>query len=202
MWLMKKICCLWKKNEKKKVYWNNNIEKYIIFFKNQRRRELCKGGEIINVLISPFHLLCIFKEFGEGIDLFHPDLKSQNNYYFLANAIIFKDVDHVNFTIGCDEVCNSCVYLKNDNCIDKLVENKNYLNINDYYININNYLFSIMKINDNNSYDMKHILNLINNIISIEIVNKCWIYNSQIENEMILSYIKNGLMKLLKRYTQ
>ena len=38
-------------------------------------------GDDMNVKITPYHLFCIIKQYGENIELFHPDIKKQNDYF-------------------------------------------------------------------------------------------------------------------------
>ena len=54
----------------------------------------------MNVKITPYHLFCIIKQYGENIELFHPDIKKQNDYYFIANGIIYSDIELISFTMS------------------------------------------------------------------------------------------------------
>lgn len=151
----------------------------------------------MNIKITPYHLLCILNNFGEGNEIFQPDLKSKNDYYFLANAIIFKDVEHISFTIKNDDICNPCIYLNNKICTEVTVENSLKVNKNDYYIDLNKMLFDQMNLIENNLYDFNFIINFFDEIITNEIINKCWSLNSKEDNLIIFKNIKSGLKKLL-----
>ena len=167
--------------------------------KENQTKYFSKGGDIINITISPFHLLCILKEYGEGTDLFQPDLELKNEYYFLANAIVFKDVEHLVFTIEPDDACNSCVFLKNDICIDEIKENNIQINKNIYYTDINRFLFKIFNIQKENLYDFNNIMMQIRKKMSVEIIDRCWSFNSEEESKIIFECIQKGINKLLSK---
>ena len=80
----------------------------------------------MNVKITPYHLFCIIKQYGENIELFHPDIKKQNDYYFIANGIIYSDIELISFTKGSGRI--SLNYDGYDNCHnqDEIIELKNY----------------------------------------------------------------------------
>lgn len=151
----------------------------------------------MNIKITPYHFLCILNNYGEGIELFQPDPKTKNDYYFLANAIIYDDVEHISFTIYNDDICDPCNFFRDEMCIDTINENNINLNKNIYYVDTNKMLFKEMNIRDNCFYNFKYIINLVNETINFEIVNKCWFFLPKEKTKIIYNNIKNGLKKLL-----
>lgn len=128
----------------------------------------------MDINITPFHLLCILNNYGEGIELFQPDSKTKNDYYFLANTIIYDDIKHISFTNYSDDICDPCIFLKDKICIDVINENNINLNKDVYCTDTNRMLFKKMNIKENCLYDFKYVINLVNKTINFEIVNKCW----------------------------
>lgn len=151
----------------------------------------------MNIFISPFHLLNILKDYGEGTELFQPDLKSKSDYYFLGNAIIYKDVEHIAFVVKNDEICDPCIYFINETCTDVIDKGNIKINKNNYYTDLNRKLFNNMNIKENYLYNFYYIINYINKIINIKIINICWPFNSKEQNIKILNNIRSALKKLI-----
>ncbi|MFQ9252850.1 MAG: hypothetical protein ACLUZU_14940 [Faecalibacillus intestinalis] len=143
----------------------------------------------MNVKITPYHLFCIIKQYGENIELFHPDIKKQNDYYFIANGIIYSDIELISFTMKEDDICKSCVY--NENSICKKV-NKNYENMNEL-------LFIKLDIVENCYYNFNYIIELLQSKINFKMINECYHFYSLEEKREILKNIKNGLDKLINK---
>lgn len=143
----------------------------------------------MNIKITPYHLFCILKKYGENIELFHPDLKKQNDYYFVANGIIYRDIKFIAFTISEDDICKPCVYNEDNLCKVR----------DESYKNINKIIFDKLELVENNFYDFNYIIQLLQRKINFKMINECYYSCSINEKRKILRNMENGLNKLMNK---
>ncbi|GKU24399.1 DUF1284 domain-containing protein [Clostridium folliculivorans] len=70
------------------------------------------------IKIKPHHFMDIIKLYGFGIEKFIPDRKYNHNFYLIANEILKDKNVKIEITIGKDDICMPCKYIKNDICQD------------------------------------------------------------------------------------
>jgi len=70
------------------------------------------------LFLKPHHFLDIIKLHGFGVKRFKPDKKYGHDFYKIGNIILENPETLVWLTIGADDICKPCRFLKNGKCVD------------------------------------------------------------------------------------
>lgn len=73
----------------------------------------------MKLFLKPHHFLDILKLYGMGVEKFVPDKKYQHHFYKVGNAILKNPLAMVSLTVGVDDICKPCRFLKEKKCVDK-----------------------------------------------------------------------------------
>ena len=78
------------------------------------------------ITIKPHHFLDIIKLYGKGIEVFVPDKKYIHDFYKIGNIILKNKRSLLTLTLGYDDICRPCVYLKDGKCTDAINDHGPY----------------------------------------------------------------------------
>lgn len=81
---------------------------------------------IRKIFLKPHHFLDIIKLYGSGVGKFIPDKKYGHDFYRIGNVVLKNPKILVCLTIGEDDVCKPCKFLKKDKCADLVSETLGY----------------------------------------------------------------------------
>lgn len=155
----------------------------------------------MDITIKPHHLLDIFKLYGKGIEKFVPDEKYDHNFYFVGNAVVGNEIDKVEFTYGCDDICKPCNYLKQNICIDTFSYNDIIYQKNDYNEKLDITLIRLLDIEFNKVYKFKDIIKLLDNKLDLELINLVWHGCNEKENEIRYHFTREGINKFMTKHS-
>lgn len=72
------------------------------------------------IIIKPHHFFDIIKLYGAGIDEFVPDKEYMHDFYLIGNKILKNKNLELKITIKSDDICNPCIFCRDNQCIDSL----------------------------------------------------------------------------------
>ena len=152
----------------------------------------------MTINIKPHHLLDIFKLYGRGVYPFVPDVNFKHDFYRIGNGIIDKDVEFITFTAKSDDICIPCIYCIDGVCVDSLTHSE-FKTKNDYNYAIDKNILSNFLLAENSRYEIISLLSNINNTISLELINKVWVWSDENDNKQRFANTVAGIRKFLYR---
>ena len=167
---------------------------------NNDRKFFEKNINTIDIVIKPHHLLDIFKLYGKGIENFIPDKNYNHNFYLIGNAVIRNEVNKIRFTYSYDDICKPCYYLKNSVCNDYFSVNGIDINKNKYNEKLDIRLMELLNLKFDEIYEFKNIIKLLNNEVSLTLINLAWYSSNQEDNKIRYKLTKKGIETFLSKY--
>lgn len=149
----------------------------------------------MTITIRPHHLLDVYKLYGRGIEPLTPDTKYGHDFYLIGNLIINHKVDSVVLVKKGDDICKPCIYYENGVCIDGLHIGE-FSKKHDYNSFIDQNLLQYLQLDENISYNLNALLQIIIEKASLEMFCKVWSFSD--DNEMRYADTIAGIKKYLQ----
>ncbi len=155
----------------------------------------------MTIIIKPHHLLDVFKLYNRGVYPLTPDLNYEHDFYLIGNLILDGKVDMVSLTIHSDDICKPCKHNKTGICMDSL-EIDSFDKKEEYNRFIDKNLLQQFQLEEDLSYDLDKLLNLMTRKLSLELISEVWCYNSKEDNELRFVNTLNGIEKYIQSKTK
>lgn len=148
------------------------------------------------IIIKPHHLLDIYKLHGAGITHFVPDETYGHDFFRIGNLILNHWVKHIIFTVDSDIICVPCRFCKDGICADTFVHNGVETIKDSYNKNLDRTILKLLGVRENDEYDYKDILKLLESHVSEQFIAQVWNENSRPDNQTRYRNTKAGISKL------
>lgn len=149
------------------------------------------------IKIKPHHLLDIIKLYGAGVEVFQPDTIYKHNFYRVGNLVLKDPSTLVQLALGCDDVCNPCVFNNNGTCRD-VVAGTNIMK-EDYNRQIDSRLLSFLKFNVGDIMTVQSYCAAVHESFDAIKLREVWSDESDMQFQKRIENLQKGLTKYITR---
>lgn len=154
----------------------------------------------MNYSLKPHHFLDILKLYGSGVEKFVPARKYQHNFYKVGNIIVEKPLTVVSLTVGIDDICRPCRFLKAGKCISK-IQDFIYSSKDEWNKTIDNRILIKLGLKERDELTAIELCQLARKKLKREDIIFIWKERPKKETEKRIRQLMNGLRKYKRKYS-
>lgn len=153
------------------------------------------------ITAKPHHLLDIFKLYGAGVKKFTPDPFYGHDFYRIGNLVLDDPNLRVKFTIGVDDICKPCKYLKSKECSDFVSGNPEEYSSKEFWNKtIDKRIMNELSIEDGIEMTVGEYCKLALERLNEENISEIWKERPQKETDKRTKLLLKGLRKYYRDY--
>ncbi|MFA6047798.1 MAG: DUF1284 domain-containing protein [Parcubacteria group bacterium] len=150
------------------------------------------------ILIKPHHFLDIIKLYGSGLEEFIPDKEYSHDFWKVGNDILRNPNIEMELTLGADDICVPCKFIKNGLCSDMTDIDSGEISKDEWNKTIDRRLLEMLGLNEGDKITAIEYCNLASRIITREKILKVWKEKPVEITEKRVDLLLKGIEKYIK----